>query len=597
MNIIHPQSTELSVHDELITKISEYVEADGVEILTKKGLQKIGLFGKCRRNKITILELQKQFKYKEIMREKHESNIKQSLKKLVDEAGEIVLTQKWLKENEKLLIDNENNSFTYGSILHIQRTNKQFLFENLAKEFQILDEWNLMLSKQYATATPDLNLINKKKTQLRNLYDTEGIGIKAFNSGYLLKNHQNIISTFHTKRIKLCDIAEEWGILEEYNKYIYQLICESRNVNMRTNEWFDNKAKEMITKWGYFPTQEFLKANNEGSFITYMYSIGLNWQQLHEQYNIPLNSKLLARNNFYMNSHAEVCGINFVWCRGIEVKKGEYYKNDYTKNTGRKGIYDLHFKGTIGIYKDKWISVEIWGGKFRKYQEAYNKKREEKEESHKNDIYFLGIEYQDCYNESKLIKILEPYIGVIEPYIFENEKDKTISCTKWNLIADIEKGATYIMENNNNIIPPVTWMLCNGCYKNRHREDWEITKHFNILRYSYAIDRFGGIVKVRQLMDVKYVRSKYDDFRSIEKITHFIKEIYNTYKKFPNAISNEVKTEKRAIKAGKIINARSEEDELLYKKCVCLMSLITDNINVRIMNKTIYEYICNQITK
>ena len=272
--------------------------------------------------------------------------------------------------------------------------------------------------------------------------------------------------------------------------------------------------------------------------------------------------------------------------------KGRYYTNSYSQNTGRKGIYDLHF---ISPITDNEINVEVWGGAHsNNRQDAYNNKRKDKEKSHINDNTFLGIEHDDCYNESKLISILKPYIGFIEPYVFENEKDKTISCTKWNLIPGIEKGANYIMENNNNIIPSVHWMRCIYTYKNRPREDWEITNHFNIISYSHAIDRFGGIVKVRQLMDVKFIRRKYDDFRSIEKITRFIKEIYNTYKKFPNDILKEVRNTEYAVKTEKIINPRSEEDELLYKKCVNLIHIMTDNRQSTI-NKSIYEDICNQI--
>ena len=269
------------------------------------------------------------------------------------------------------------------------------------------------------------------------------------------------------------------------------------------------------------PSMEYLNKNGEGSFINYMYQLGLTWQQLHEKYDIPLNSKLLARNNFYMDSHAEVCLVNFLWCRGIEIKKGEYYTNDYTKNTGRNGIYDLHFKSSTGIYKDTLISIEIWGGTKGHNEEEYNKKRKEKEDSHKDDNCFLGIEYSDCYKEIRLIKILEPYIGIIEPYIFKNEEDKLVPCTKWNLIDGIRTNCKYVMEHNNEEIPPVNWFLCKGMWANREKKDWEITNSFNGNNLVSAIQKFGGIKKVRELMNIASQNN-----RSRPHVSENMKQLY-----------------------------------------------------------------------
>ena len=238
---------------------------------------------------------------------------------------------------------------------------------------------------------------------MRKIYDS--VGIEALNGNYLLKHHKSLYKFLGKQKIKLDHIAEEWGILEEHTKEKQRRYCEAAGKNIRTNEWFDTKVKEFIAEHGCIPAMNYLTNNGEGSFINYMYQIGLNWQQLHEKYDIPMDCKLLARNNFYMDSYAEVCLVNFLWCRGIEIKKGEYYTNDYTKNTGRKGIYDLHFKGSIGIYKDTWISVEIWGGTKGHNEKEYNEKRKEKEDSHKDDNCFLGIEYSDCYKENRLIKI------------------------------------------------------------------------------------------------------------------------------------------------------------------------------------------------
>jgi len=585
---------------ELMKKISDYVKLSGVEILTTKGLRNLDLYNDCCAYSITMSDLQQKFNYKEIMRENYESDIKQSLKKIVEKYGAIVLTKKWLKENKHRLINHENKPFTYAtpnsrhniqftfcSITHIQSTNKQFTFENLAIEFKVIDEWNLKVrhrdklsdsAKKNAAAV----LVNETKTQLRKLYDTEGIGIKVLNGKYLSKNHNKISNICNNNKITLHDIAEEWGILEEYKKHIKLSMCESANITMRTPEWHDTKAKEILAEHGYFPTQEFLRANGEGSFVMYTYDLGLDWQQLHEKYNIPLDSKRLARNNFYMDSHAEVCIVNFLLCRDIEVKKGESYKNEYTQNTGRKGTYDLHFKGTNGIYKDTWMSVEIWGGKLKKHQEAYNKKRKEKEESHTNDDSFLGIEYQDCYDESKLINKLEPYIGVIEPFIFKNEEDKRICCTKWNLIDSIRNGCNYIMENNKGEIPSICWMRRSAkIWKDRTREDWEITENFDIREFCYTIKRFGGIRNARNLMKIGEQSIIY---WNKESIANFVNKIYTLYKLFPNDIFR-----KNRLKTTTTKTTITEDENRHIKSLYYFWSNNTGK-----QNKQLYEEACNK---
>lgn len=569
--------------EEVMKKIDNVVKDKTPEILTSEGLKQENLFKAINYHNIYIKNLQKKYDYNQFMQQKGHPILKNKIEELVKQHGAKVLCWDWIKQNTD---EDFYRKFHYASTV-----NKDLLLKPLAKEFKVYDDWNNILkillhkdkSKRFATKKQerDIDAINT----FRKLYNEKGI--QVFNVEWLNINNPSLYKTFRYCRIILENLSKEFGCHNEYTTLRQTIITESSGRCIRTKENFYKEANEIYEKYTCFPAMSILRMNGYEMFVSDLYTKNFTTlEELNKHFNISPDTALTARNGFIMDSQCEACLVNFLYTRGIKMTKGRYYTNSYTQNTGRKGIYDLHF---ISPITDNEISVEIWGGAHSKNrQDAYNKKRKDKENSHINSNTFIGIEHDDCYSESNLIPILEPYIGVIEPYIFENEKDKTISCTKWNLIAGIEKGATYIMENNNNIIPSVLWMRCRGSYKNRTHETWEMTNHFNIRTFSDAIDIFGGIVKVRQLMNVKYVRRKYDDFRSIEKITRFIKEIYNTYKKFPNAIFNEVKTEKRAIKAGKIINARSEEDELLYKKCVCLMNLINDNRQT-MMNKTIYE--------
>jgi len=575
--------------EEVMKKIDNVVKNNTPEILTSEGLQQENLFQAINYHKIYIKKLQIKYDYNKFMQQKGHPILKNKIEELVKQHGAKVLFWDWIKQNtdEDLYI-----KFNYASTV-----NKDLLLKPLAKEFKVYDDWNKIRkiqlhkdkSKRFATKKQErhIDAINT----FRKLYNENGI--QVFNIEWLNINTPSLYKTFRYCRIKLEHLSKEFGCHNEYTTLRQNIITESAGRNIRTKENFDKDANEIYQKYKCFPAMSILRMNGYKMFVSDLYNKNFaTLEELNQKFYISPDTALTARNGFIMDSQCETCLVNFLYTRGIKMTKGRYYTNSYTQNTGRKGIYDLHF---ISPITDNEISVEIWGGAYsNNRQDAYNNKRKDKEKSHINDNTFLGIEHDDCYNESTLISILEPYIGVIEPYIFENEKDKTISCTKWNLIAGIEKGATYIMENNNNIIPSVNWMQCTYNYKNRPREDWETTNHFNIMSFSYAIHRFGGILKVRQLMDVKYVRRKYVDFRSIENITHFIKKIYNKYKKFPNDILKEVRNDEYAIKTGKIINPRSEEDEILYKKCVNLIRIMTDNRQSTI-NKSIYKNICNQI--
>lgn len=576
--------------DEVMEKVDNAVKNKTPEILTTHGLKQENLFQAINYHNIYIKDLQQKYDYNKFMQQKEHPILKNKIEKLVKQHGAKVLFWDWIKEN--------TDEAFYIKFHYASTVNKDLLLKPLAKEFKVYDDWNNIFKIQLHEDKSKRFAMKKQKRRIdaintfRKLYNEKGI--QVFNVEWLEINNPSLYKTIRFCRIGLENLSKEFECHNEYTTYRQKRITESAGRFIRTKENFDKEANEIYEKYNCFPAMSFLRQNGYEMFVSDLYTKNYTtFEELNKHFNISPDTALTARNGFIMDSQCEVCLVNFLFTRGIQMTKGRYYTNSYSQNTGHKGIYDLHF---ISPITDNEINVEVWGGAHSKNrQNAYNEKRKDKEKSHINDNTFLGIEHDDCYNESKLISILKPYIGVIKPYIFENERDKTISCTKWNLIAGIEKGANYIMENNNNIIPSVNWMKCIYKYKNRPREDWEITKHFNIILYSHNIDRFGGIVKVRQLMGVKFIRRKYDDFHSIEKITNFIKEIYNTYKKFPNDISNELRNEKYAIKTGKTINnARSEKDEVLYKKCVNLTSLMTDNRQT-IFNRTIYKDICNQL--
>jgi DNA-binding transcriptional regulator WhiA len=59
------------------------------------------------------------------------------------------------------------------------------------------------------------------------------------------------------------------------------------------------------------------------------------------------------------------------------------------------------------------------------------------------------------------------------------------------------------MEHNNGEIPTAQWFLRTGIWANREKKDWEETNNFNGNNFVSAINKFGGITKVRKLMNIE----------------------------------------------------------------------------------------------
>lgn len=441
------------------------------------------------------------------------------------------------------------------------------------------------------------------KQQLKLLYQENGV--EVLNTDYLQKNHsemyRKIFVNPRNPRNTFKSIATEFGCIDEYKTYRSNLTTKKAGRNIRTREQFDKECEEILEKYGCFPGMDILRNNGYGMFVSDLYKKEgyPTLDELNIEFEINVDTKHIARNGFKMDSEYETSFVNFLYCRGIIMSKGRKYTNTYTELTGKNAIYDLHF---ISPTSNIEISVEIWGGasgtRSRELQAAYDEKRCMKELSHKDDNSFLGINGEDCHNEDKLTSILEPYIGIIEPYVFADERDKVIHYSKWNLTDSLEKGAKYVCDKLDRF-PSFDWMLCKGVYKARKRNDWEITPTFNINTFVYALGRFGGIGLLKQYMNnvnIKpTVRRKYEDFHHIDGIKKFIESTYELYKKFPKEINNEYRNRKYRMKRSGSICSFSDEYEELCKKCRNLMHIITDR-RQDMINYEIYANICLNIT-
>lgn len=330
----------------------------------------------------------------------------------------------------------------------------------------------------------------------------------------------------------------------------------SKGQNIWNDELFDKISKEIINKYEYIPPAEFLRANGYSDYVTYIYRSNYNYEFLNNKFNVEKKPFLTCRNGMRFRSLAEASCANFLYSRGIDIKQGERYPEEYEQTTGRKyGMYDIHFKACIGDFKDKWIDCEIWGDNPNGHgEEEYAIKRKQKETFNLTNQYFLGIPYKDCYDSDNLSVILEPYIGDITPYVFNSENDKKVDPAKWNLIDDVKMKCEWIMENNNGEIPSEGWLRKRGIYANRETYDWE--KKYNLSSLAVDIQRIGGIRVIRDLLQTT---NKSTITWDKKKIIELFKDVYAKYNNSPYSVLVKLK---RQTDKEKIVSDKELQNQL-----------------------------------
>ena len=196
------------------------------------------------------------------------------------------------------------------------------------------------------------------------------------------------------------------------------------------------------------------------------------------------NSQFISIDGVSHDSFAEACFANYLLARGIELRRGERYPDQYAEQSGYTyGKYDFHFSATQGIYDGKTIDVEIFGCP-RNYQakEKYDTVRAAKEKFNDGRETFFAIEYTFCYQEKELVKRLEKYIGVIEPFVFAKPSHARLPSTSWSISDRVLQQCREIsakMPDGN--LPNSDWMICSGNHKDREREPWELSYRWNTL--------------------------------------------------------------------------------------------------------------------
>lgn len=347
----------------------------------------------------------------------------------------------------------------------------------------------------------------------------------------------------------ICDgMAEVTLHTEDENKKAVRRAKQSWNP-----ETADKEVLSIITKFQCIPPLQDLFEKGHGSvFDYYKKKQGLGINEIRNRYShlFVKEAALIGRDGRKYKSYPEACFANFLWARNIEYKDGKPYPPDFKAKYGRGAIYDFHFQDI----ENRTIDVEIFGGSRggSESQDRYLETRKCKEEYNADIETFIKIEHTECFNEEKLQKLLEPFIGMLIPIRFAKPYDHMLCAVQWSLADELTKKASFIMSKTANAkIPAQHWFDRSGCHEGRDVEQWEDPTWSHFLS---QVQCFGGLQKLRSLMGLAG-----DNRRewNKENVIEVFKEIYTKYNVSPKSLSKTLyKTERNA------------EEHQLYSKIV-----------------------------
>lgn len=301
------------------------------------------------------------------------------------------------------------------------------------------------------------------------------------------------------------------------------------------------EASAVKVKIGFLPPAGWFQKNGLASVVTATYSLKRTWEELRAELDDFENSSFVeSRNAMRWRSHPEASLSNFLYTRGINHKRGEKYPAEYANHSDSSYAYfDLHFVNSV----NEWIDVEIWGDKPHGHNESgYKIKRLHKELFNANNPNFLGIHFKDCFNEEKLTEILEPHIGIVQPFKFDKPSDQIIHSTHWSnadeLIQYCKQIAASMPDGN---FPTEEWLRKRGKWKNRPGETYNTVS-------IYIKTWLGGIRNLRELLNQEHASTiswtkesaitAYRDFYQNYKLTP--NQVRHLYRKGNGAISSEL---------------------------------------------------------
>ena len=344
---------------------------------------------------------------------------------------------------------------------------------------------------------------------VRALYAKDGIAGLSFGA---LKTHRTLYMTLYLRGLRQSVLLERLGLVEEYRTWKSAQPIKYGEATREHWTWERvlKEARAAQLSQGFLPPAAWWQANEGGSLVQAVYLLGHTWEDLRSELGDFQSSQFIeSRNGMRWRSHAEASLSNFLYVRGVSHRRGERYPQEYEEASGRAyGIYDMHFDGYLGH-----IDVEIWGDKPNGADSgAYQAKREGKELFNVNNSGFLGIHFTDCYSEKQLTGILQPHIGIIEPFRFDRPTDREIPSTHWSNADELlEYCKAFAVAQPNGEFPTEEWLRKRGKWSERSGPA------YNTLSI-YIKTWLGGVRKLRELLDQAHVSTvKWDREKVLER--------------------------------------------------------------------------------
>jgi hypothetical protein len=226
-------------------------------------------------------------------------------------------------------------------------------------------------------------------------------------------------------------------------------------------------ARQAVEEHGELPAMDWFRKNGQTGLVNAVFRSGHSWEGLRESLGQFSKSTFRqSRNGMRWLSQPETSMSDFLYARGIKHERGQRYDEGYALASGRRhGTYDMHFLARDG----RRIDVEIWGDLPDSLSGGkYAATRALKESWHAGRPDFLGIQFQDCYSDAVLEKKLEPYIGMITPFVFDKPTDHFIETSHWTDGDELLETCRQIAaQMPDGIFPNEQWLRKRGKYANR----------------------------------------------------------------------------------------------------------------------------------
>lgn len=335
-----------------------------------------------------------------------------------------------------------------------------------------------------------------------SLYIQGGIGALSYTS---LKKQKSLYPNLYRVGLPQKQLIHALGLEDEYKEYnkFVPLIRSGGKITYRwTWDRCVQEAKIVMNEFGFLPPAGWFQDNGRGGLFQAVYSLGKTWELLRDAVgdDFGRSSFVESRNGLRWRSHPEASLSNFLYARGVDHKRGEKYPDNYAEHSNaRYAYYDIHFLSLTG----EWINAEIWGDKpLGHAEERYREKRKDKELYHVGRQDFFGIHFRDCYSDETLEKILEPYIGIIEPFRFDRPADHQIESSHWSNADELLESCRELAKSMlGGKFPTEGWLRKRGKWANRPGDPLNAMSVYIKLW-------LGGVRKVRELLEQAHLSTE-----------------------------------------------------------------------------------------